>query len=253
MIKDNVLDKVEMSGLSVWLYIIRCIKSNDFQSFIKEDGLRGIHANPCICEIVMTEKNIHNQFICDLVSKKKNTKANYELLGKPNMMDATAEFRSHYEKADGKCGYIRCKANPHFDKPRSFTRAQFREFMFARSESNPKMISLIRKLKTKYRLKILVDSNESRELNAHRIQKFRLNEFVETFISSCYVGFRKADADIFMLALDVAHVSSEQLVYIENTQMLIKIADRIGIRGNWHTDYQLTLEKLASLGLEVET
>lgn len=139
-----------------------------------------------------------------------------------------------------------------FYQPRSFTQAQFQEFMFARSKSDSKMIELIRKLKKKYGLKIIVVSNEARELNAHRIQKFRLNEFVDAFISSCYVGFRKPDADIFRLSLDVAQVTAEQVLYIENTQMFVQIAEGLGIRGIWHTDYQSTREKLASFGLEVD-
>jgi len=140
-----------------------------------------------------------------------------------------------------------------FYQRRSFTQAQFQEFMFARSEADPKMISLIRQLKTKYGLKIIVVSNESRELNAHRIQKFRLNEFVDSYISSCYVGLRKPDADIFRLALDVTQVPAEQVVYIENTQMFVTIAEGLSIRSIWHTDYQSTREKLASFGLEVDS
>ena len=139
-----------------------------------------------------------------------------------------------------------------FYQPRPFTQAQFQEFMFARSESDPKMIGLIRQLKAKYGLKIVVVSNESMELNAHRIQKFRLDEFVDSFISSCYVGLRKPDSDIFRLALDVAQVTAEQVLYIENTQMFVQIAEGIGIRGIWHTDYKSTREKLASFGLEID-
>lgn len=140
-----------------------------------------------------------------------------------------------------------------FYKPRSFTKAKFKEFMFAQSESDSKMIELISQLKEKYGLKIVVVSNESRELNAHRIQKFRLNEFVDSYISSCYVGLRKPDADIFRLALDIAQVTAEQVVYIENTPMFVQIAERLGIRGIWHTDYKSTREKLKSFGLEIET
>jgi putative hydrolase of the HAD superfamily len=139
-----------------------------------------------------------------------------------------------------------------FYLPRSFTQAQFREFMFALSKSDPKMINLIRQLKAKYGLKIVVVSNESRELNAHRIKKFKLNEFVESFISSCYVGLRKPDADIFRLALDVAQVPAKQVVFIDNTQMFVQIAEGLGIRGIWHTDYKSTREKLALFGLEVD-
>ncbi len=140
-----------------------------------------------------------------------------------------------------------------FYQPRSFTRAQFQEFMFAQSESDTQMISLIRRLKAKYELKIFVVSNEARELNAHRIQKFKLNEFVDAFISSCYVGLRKPDVDIFRMALDVAQIPTEQVVFIDNTQIFVQIAEGLGIRGIWHTDYKSTRKKLASFGLEVET
>jgi len=139
-----------------------------------------------------------------------------------------------------------------FYQPRSFTKLQFQKFMFSLSESDSKMIGLIRQLKAKYGLKIVVVSNESRELNAHRIQKFRLNEFVDSYISSCYVGLRKPDAAIFRLAFDIAQVPAERVVYIDNTQMFVQIAERLGIRGIWHTDYESTCEKLASFGLEIE-
>ena len=140
-----------------------------------------------------------------------------------------------------------------FYEQRTFTPAQFKEFMFARSESDPQMIDLIRRLKARYRLKIVAVSNESRELNDYRIQKFRLNEFIDAFISSCYVGIRKPDPDIFRLALDIAQVPTEQIVYIENTPILVEIAEGLGIRSIWHTDYKSTCEKLISFGLEVES
>ena len=66
------------------------------------------------------------------------------------------------------------------------------------------MIELVSGLKKRYGLKIAVVSNESRELNAHRIDEFKLDGFVDAFISSCYVHLRKPDLEIFKLALDVA-------------------------------------------------
>ena len=89
--------------------------------------------------------------------------------------------------------------------------------MFAQSKPYPEMIELVRHLKARHGLKIAVVSNEARELNAYRIRKFKLDEFVDFFISSCFVHFRKPDADIFRLALDIAQVPAEQVVYIEDT------------------------------------
>jgi putative hydrolase of the HAD superfamily len=138
-----------------------------------------------------------------------------------------------------------------FYRKRSFTRAQFRKFMFAQSKPYPKMIELVRRLKGRYGLKIVVVSNEAREINSHRIRKFKLDGFVDFFISSCFVHLRKPDADIFRVALDIAQVPANQVVYIENLSMFVQIAEGLGIRGICHTDYKSTCAKLASLGLGV--
>ena len=138
-----------------------------------------------------------------------------------------------------------------FYEKRPFTRAEFRHFMFAQSKPYTEMIALVRNLKVKYGLKIIVVSNEARELNAHRISKFKLAGFVDAFISSCFVHLRKPDADIFKLALDAAQTPARQIVYIENTPLFVQIAEGLGIRSILHTDYKSTCAKLASFGLEV--
>ena len=138
-----------------------------------------------------------------------------------------------------------------FYEKRSFTPAQFKKFMFSQSKPHPQMIELVRKLKTNYGLKIIVVSNEARELNAYRIRKFKLDEFVDFFISSCYVRLRKPDADIFRLALDTTQALTKQVVYIENTPMFVRIAEGLGIRSILHTDYKTTCAKLASFGLKL--
>ena len=136
-----------------------------------------------------------------------------------------------------------------FYQERPFTRPQFRRFMFAQSQPYPQMIELVRKLKEKYGLKIVVVSNEGRERNAYRVRKFKLDGFVDAFVSSCFVHVRKPDADIFRLALDIAQASAQQVVYIENTLMFVQIAEGLGIQSILHTDYMSTCAKLASFGL----
>ncbi len=136
-----------------------------------------------------------------------------------------------------------------FYRKRPFSRDQFRRFMFAQSKPYPDMIKLFAQLKARYGLKIAVVSNEARELNAHRIRKFKLDSFVDSFISSCFVHIRKPDEDIFRLALDIAQAPARNVVYVENTPMFAQIAQRLGIRTILHTDYTSTCAKLASLGL----
>ena len=138
-----------------------------------------------------------------------------------------------------------------FYEKRPFTRAEFRRFMFAQSKPYAEMIALVRNLKAKYGLKIIVVSNESRELNAYRIRQFKLDGFVDAFISSCFVRLRKPDADIFKLALDIAQTPVREIIYIENTPLFVQIAEGMGIRSILHTDYKSTCTKLASFGLDI--
>ncbi len=138
-----------------------------------------------------------------------------------------------------------------FYEPRSFTPETFQEFMFAQSKPYPDMIELIRQLKETYRLKIVVVSNEGRELNDHRIQTFRLNEFVDFFVSSSFVHLRKPDADMFRMALDIAQVPASQVLYIDDRPMFVSVAQGVGIPGICHLDYATTRAALASAGLTV--
>ncbi len=153
---------------------------------------------------------------------------------------------------EGKLSLKEYLARVVFYQQRPFTQAEFRNFMFAQSSPYPEMIELFTQLKIKYRLKIAVVSNESRELNIHRIQKFKLDGFVDSFISSCFVHVRKPDADIFRLALDITQAPARQVVYIENTPLFVQISEDLGIRSILHTDYRSTCEKLASFGLFID-
>jgi putative hydrolase of the HAD superfamily len=138
-----------------------------------------------------------------------------------------------------------------FYTKRNFTEEEFRDFMFDQSKPFPEMLALIRGIKEKYGIKIAVVSNEGRELNDHRIRKFKLGEFVDFFISSCFVHFRKPDADIFKVALDIAQVPAEKVIYLEDRALFVQVADSLGIRGILHHDFETTRLELAKVGWEV--
>ena len=158
-------------------------------------------------------------------------------------------FETHEE---GKLTFKEYLGRVVFYQKRPFTRAQFRRLMCAQSKPYPEMIELVVRLKIRYGLKIVVVSNEAREVNAYRIRRFKLDGFVDSFISSCFVHVRKPDADIFRLALDISQAPARQVVYIENTPMFVQVAEGLGIRSILHTDYKSTCAKLASLGLRAE-
>jgi putative hydrolase of the HAD superfamily len=138
-----------------------------------------------------------------------------------------------------------------FYEPRPFTIEDFRAFMYDQSQAYPEMIELVGALKVKYGLRIAVVNNEGRELNEHRIRAFRLYEFVDFFISSCFVHFRKPDVDIWKVALDIAQVPRENVVYIDDRNMFVQVAESLGLRGITHSHKNVaqTRQKLAEWGL----
>ncbi len=139
-----------------------------------------------------------------------------------------------------------------FYEERPFTIDQFRHYMFECSKPFPDMLKFIWHLKRKYGLKIAAVSNEGRELTQHRIKKFNLDNFIDFFISSCFVHFRKPDSDIFSIALDIAQVRPDQVIYIEDRLMFIQIARSLGIRGIRHAGYKSTVAQMELLGLQVD-
>lgn len=141
-----------------------------------------------------------------------------------------------------------------FYEPRPFTIEEFRTFMYNESKPYQEMIDLVCGLKKKYGLKIAVVNNEGRELNERRISTFKLNEFVDFFCSSCFVHFRKPDEDIWKIALDIAQVPREEVVYIDDRNMFVQVAEGLGLRGITHNykDVAATRKKLAEMGLTLD-
>jgi putative hydrolase of the HAD superfamily len=137
-----------------------------------------------------------------------------------------------------------------FHAKRAFTRGQFKAFMFAQSKPIPGMLECVADLKARHGLKVVVVSNEARELNHHRIQSFGLGAVVDVFVSSCYVGLRKPDPAIFRLALDLAQSPVAQVLYVENTPFFVQVAKTVGIRGILHQDLKSTQAALAAAGLD---
>jgi putative hydrolase of the HAD superfamily len=136
-----------------------------------------------------------------------------------------------------------------FYRKRNFSIAQFKKFMFSHSKPFPDMINMMRGLKKRYNLKVAVVSNEGLELNEHRIRKYKLGEFIDFFISSCYVHYRKPDPDIYKIALDIAQVSPSQVIYIDDRPLFIQVASEMGIEGILHSEFNTTKKALASKGL----
>lgn len=135
-----------------------------------------------------------------------------------------------------------------FNKPRVFTREDFKAFMFSQSVELPGMLQWLMELKrSHHNIKIVSINNEGKELNDYRVKKFQLNKCFDAFISSCEVGMRKPDPGIFRLALGVVQAAPADCIYFDDRIYLVEAAHRLGIRGYQHEGFESTKEIIESL------
>lgn len=134
-----------------------------------------------------------------------------------------------------------------FYRPRSFSQEEFIQFIFAQSKPFPDMIRLIQDYKERYQLQVVALSNEGREIAQHRIQTFKLNEWIDFFVISSFVHIRKPDPEIYRMALDLSQTNPQEIVYIDDRPMLIEIGQSFGLQTIHHVNEHQTRDQLKRL------
>lgn len=137
-----------------------------------------------------------------------------------------------------------------FNKERSFSRESFKEFMFAQSVELPSMLEWLKEFRKRSRnLRIISINNEGTDLNNYRIEKFRLHQCFDAFVSSGEVGMRKPDPGIFQLAMGIAKLPPEHCFYFDDRVILAQAAARLGMNAYHHQELETTksiIEKISS-------
>ena len=135
-----------------------------------------------------------------------------------------------------------------FREKRDFSKEEFKEFMFAQSIELPGTLSWLIKWKNEHEnVKVISMNNEPKDLNQYRIQKFKLHDFFDAFVSSCEVGMRKPDPGIYLLGLGIAQAKPEECIYFDDRIMLVEAAKKVGIKAYHHTDFESTKKIVESL------
>ena len=137
-----------------------------------------------------------------------------------------------------------------FNHPRDFVREDFKEFIYAQSVELPDMLKWLKEWKKDCGFRIISVNNEGKELNDYRVQKFKLHECFDAFISSCEVKMRKPDPGIWQLAMGIAQATPSQCVYFDDRIMFVRMAEKLGIRAFQHTDFETTKKILNDLKKE---
>ena len=116
-----------------------------------------------------------------------------------------------------------------FYRVRPFKREEFKNYMYSLSIPDEAALTFAKGLADSGKYLMGTINNESRELNAYRIEKFGLRSIFRVFVSSCYVGLRKPEEAIYKLALDVAQQAAEQCCFIDDRALNLEVAKRLGM------------------------
>jgi putative hydrolase of the HAD superfamily len=127
-----------------------------------------------------------------------------------------------------------------FYRPRPFDRDAFRDYMFSLSQPFSGVLAFAQALTDSGKYFMGTINNESRELNNQRIEKFGLRKIFCIFISSCYVGFRKPERDIYRLALETTQIPADECCFIDDRALNLECPAKLGM----HTIEMKGLEQL---------
>jgi putative hydrolase of the HAD superfamily len=138
-----------------------------------------------------------------------------------------------------------------FYRDRPFTHEAFRDFMFSLSQPYPQNLAFAQSLADSGKYSMSTINNESRDLNDYRIEKFGLRRIFRLFVSSCFVGLRKPEREIYRLALEITQIPPEECCFIDDRALNLECAKELGM----HTIEMKGLEhlraELANLGVSL--
>jgi putative hydrolase of the HAD superfamily len=134
-----------------------------------------------------------------------------------------------------------------FYQPRSFSKDEFKSYMFSLSKPKPEVLEFARNLSGKCLMATI--NNESREMNDYRIKQFGLSQIFNLFVSSCYVGMRKPDERIYRLALDLIQKAPDECCFIDDRPANTEGAAKVGMRAVLMRDLVQLKKELQALGV----
>ena len=117
-----------------------------------------------------------------------------------------------------------------FYRPRPFSREEFKEFMFGESKAYPESLALVGRLAAAKQYLLATLNNESLELNEYRIARFKLRDYFQVFLSSCYLGVRKPDNGIYRLALHITQREPGECVFVDDRPLNLECAKELGMK-----------------------
>ena len=118
-----------------------------------------------------------------------------------------------------------------FHRPRTFTAADFRAFMFAQSQllDGGETLKWAGALAATGRYHLYTLSNESREVHEYRAKTFGLPTAFRGQLISCFLGQLKPHEEIYLNALGIAGCHADDAVFIDDRALNVEPAETLGL------------------------
>lgn len=118
-----------------------------------------------------------------------------------------------------------------FYEPRAFTPDEFIDAIFEQSVLLPNgAVGILEELAASGNWMLGALNNEAREPNEYRLRTFGLRQYFDITLSSCYMGLRKPQPEIYRRALDVLGRPAERVLFIDDRQENAAAAAAAGIK-----------------------
>ena len=118
-----------------------------------------------------------------------------------------------------------------FYEPRNFTPDDFLQALFAESMELPHGgLGILQELAASGKWMLGALNNEAREPNDYRLRTFGLRQYFDATLSSCYLGLRKPQPEIYRRSLDILGRPAERVLFIDDRQENASAAEAVGMK-----------------------
>jgi putative hydrolase of the HAD superfamily len=118
-----------------------------------------------------------------------------------------------------------------FYEPRDFTPDDFLQALFAESAELPHgALGILQELAASGKWMLGALNNEAREPNEYRLRTFGFRQYLDALFSSCYVGLRKPQPEMYRRALDILGRPAERVLFIDDRQENAAAAAAVGMK-----------------------
>ena len=136
--KHNNIESIQDLGQSIWLDFFdrKIMDGGKLKKLIKDDGIKGVTANPSIFEKAISSSSDYDEDIAAFSKQKGSNDDTFISLAVKDIKRAADFFKSVYQKTNGDDGFVSLEVSPHLAYDTEGTIKQARELWKAVDREN---------------------------------------------------------------------------------------------------------------------